>query len=107
MRFRAIHDFFAALTRNPVSLVGTAIATGSIVLVVTLFALALLGFQGGPYIGILTYLILPALCALGLFIIPIGIARERRRARERGEYPKHRRASRSSISISPPRGASS
>ncbi len=42
-------------------------------LIATLFAIELLGFLGNPHLGILTYLILPACCALGLVLIPLGI----------------------------------
>lgn len=83
-------SFFVALTRNPVSLLGTAIVTASGILIVTLFTLEILGLRGSPYIGILAYLILPAVFILGLLLIPIGIARQKRRdrqARERGEEP--------------------
>ena len=80
--------FFIALTRNPISLLGTAITTASAVLIFALFAIELVGYRGGPYLGILAFLVLPAFFALGLILIPIGILRERRRARraaERGE----------------------
>lgn len=83
-------SFFVALTRNPLSLAGAAIVTASGILIVTLFTLQLFGLEGGPYIGILAYLILPAIFVLGLLIIPIGIARQRRRDRQaqaRGEAP--------------------
>lgn len=83
-------SFFVALTRNAISLLGTAIVTASGILIVTLFTLEMLGLRGSPYIGILAYLILPAVFILGLLLIPIGIARQKRRdrqARERGEEP--------------------
>lgn len=76
---------FMEMTRNPISLVGTAITTASAVLILTLFAVELAGFQGGPYIGILAFLILPAVFVFGLILIPIGIRRERRRQQATGE----------------------
>jgi nitrate/TMAO reductase-like tetraheme cytochrome c subunit len=75
-----MRNFLIALTRNPVSLVGSAITTASVVIIASLFALDLAGFRGSPYLGILAYLVLPAFFVLGLVLIPIGIARERRRA---------------------------
>lgn len=72
-------SFFVALTRNPLSLVGSAIVTASAILIITLFTLNLLGLQGGPYVGILAFLILPAIFILGLLLIPIGVWRQRRR----------------------------
>ena len=83
-------SFFVALTRNPISLLGAAIVTASGILIVTLFTLELMGLRGSPYIGILAYLVLPAIFIAGLLLIPIGIARQKRRdraARERGEAP--------------------
>jgi hypothetical protein len=78
-------SFFIALMRNPISLLGSAIVTASGLLIVTLFALDLLGFSGSPYLGILAFLILPAIFVLGLILIPIGIARQKRRDRKAEE----------------------
>ena len=85
-----MRDFFIALTRNAISLAGSAIATASALIIASLFTMDLVGRGGGPYLGILAYLILPALFVLGLLLIPLGIALERRRARRaaaRGEAP--------------------
>jgi hypothetical protein len=85
-----VRDLLLALTRNTISLLGAALTTASAILILTLFGLGFVGYQGGPYVGILTYLILPAFFLLGLLIIPLGIWRERRRTRraiERGEPP--------------------
>jgi hypothetical protein len=76
-----LKSFFLALTRNPISLLGTAIATASGILIVTLFAVETLGHRGSPYVGILAFVILPAIFVLGLLLIPIGIMRQRRRDR--------------------------
>jgi hypothetical protein len=65
-----------------VSLVGTSLAIMSMVVIIILFMVQSLGFQGGPYLGILTYLILPAFFALGLLLIPFGHFRQRRRERQ-------------------------
>lgn len=73
-------SFFVALTRNAMSLVGSAIVTASAILIIVLFLLENFGLQGSsPYIGILAYLILPGIFLLGLLLIPIGIWRQRRR----------------------------
>ncbi len=76
-----MRTFFIALTRNAISLVGAAITTAAALLILTLFAIGLVGHEGGPYIGILAYLILPAIFLVGLALIPVGIVRERRRER--------------------------
>ena len=83
-----MRHFFIALTRNPISLLGAAVTTTAAVLILILLSLEIFGHEGSPYIGILAYLILPGFLLLGLLLIPIGIALERRRARratERGE----------------------
>ena len=71
---------FVAFMRSRISLIGALITTVSAVLFLTLFAVELVGFHTAPYLGILAYLIIPALFVLGLVLIPIGIWRERRRA---------------------------
>ena len=73
--------FQIAVTRNPLSLLGALLATFSAAIVLTLFVLEMVGFDGGPYIGILAYLVFPALLLLGLILIPLGVRSERRRAR--------------------------
>ena len=83
-----MRSLFQALTRNTIGLLGAAVATASAILIITLFLLEQIGFQGSPYMGILTFLVLPAILVLGLMLIPVGIWRERRRARraaQRGE----------------------
>jgi NapC/NirT cytochrome c family, N-terminal region len=76
-----MRSFFIALTRNPISLAGSAITTASVVVFLTLFAIDIVGQVDSPYMGILAYLVVPAFFALGLLIIPLGIALERRAAR--------------------------
>lgn len=76
-------SFFIALTRNPVSLLGCTITTAAAMLIATLVIIQSIGGHGSPYIGILSYVILPAVFALGLALIPLGIYQERRRARRR------------------------
>ncbi|HYN23170.1 MAG TPA: NapC/NirT family cytochrome c [Thermoanaerobaculia bacterium] len=80
-------NFFIALTRNAISLVGSAIVTASAILIITLFLLESFGLRGSPYIGILAYLILPAIFVLGLLLIPIGIWRQRRRGAPPSTFP--------------------
>jgi nitrate/TMAO reductase-like tetraheme cytochrome c subunit len=81
-------NVLTALTRNALSLIAASVAAGSAVIIVTFFALELFGFRGGPYLGILTYLILPAIMSFGLVLMPVGILRQRKRdqlATQRGE----------------------
>jgi hypothetical protein len=74
-------DFLASITHNVISLIGTALAVASLVLMACLFAMEQFGFEGGPYIGILTYLILPMIFVVGLLLIPIGAVLYRRKIR--------------------------
>jgi hypothetical protein len=79
-----LNDFLTAITRNFVSLIGAVMTTISATLFIMLFALELVGFRGGPYLGVLAYLILPGFFVLGLLLIPIGRAWELRRAGTQG-----------------------
>ena len=76
-------NFFASITRNAISLIGTALAVASLILIVSLFLIQRLGYEGGPYLGILTYLILPAIFVTGLILIPVGSLLWRRKMRRR------------------------
>lgn len=71
----------AAALRNPISATGEALTTASAFLFLILHALHLLGFLQNPYVGILVFVLLPALFVVGLLIIPIGLGFERRRTR--------------------------
>jgi len=72
------------LTRTRLGLAGALITTVSAVLLLTFFALSLVGFEGGPYFGLLTFMLLPAIFAGGLLLIPIGAWLERRRVARGG-----------------------
>jgi hypothetical protein len=74
-----LRNFLASITQNGISIIGTALAIASLVLIVSLFVMHYLGFEGGPYLGILTFLILPAIFVLGLILIPIGALLYRRK----------------------------
>ncbi len=89
-----LRRFLATLTRNPLSLLGAALTTVSALLILTLFALGLVGFVGSPYLGILAFLVLPAIFIIGLILIPLGIWRQRR---------AERRAAAQGIEIAPAR----
>ena len=71
-----IHSFFSLVTRHWISLLGSVIALVGLVLIVMLFAMELSGFHGGPYLGILTYMILPMVLVFGLLLIPLGVWRK-------------------------------
>jgi hypothetical protein len=75
-------NFLASISQNGLSLIGTALALASLVLIVSLFMMEQVGFEGGPYLGILTYLILPVIFITGLIMIPIGVVLQRRKSRK-------------------------
>ncbi len=75
-------------TRNPVSLVGMAIATAMAIIFLVLFGLELLGYLANPYIGLLVFVAVPVIFILGLLLIPLGAWwSARRRKREAPEWP--------------------
>jgi nitrate/TMAO reductase-like tetraheme cytochrome c subunit len=76
------------LSQNTLSLIGVVLTTSS--------AITLIGFwmydfllpgPPHPYVGILLFLILPAVFLFGLVLIPIGIFARRRKLRAAGELP--------------------
>src|SRR2546427_10821121 len=79
--------------RNYISLVGAAIVIASLVSVVLLFLIEITSRGDNPYLGILTYVIFPSILMFGLFVVGVGIVRERRRRRraspeEIAAYPR-------------------
>jgi hypothetical protein len=84
-----MRSFLITITRDPLGLAGAALTSSAAILFVILYGIELVGIDGGgPYRGIITFLIIPAVFLFGLLLIPVGIWRERRRerrAQERGE----------------------
>jgi hypothetical protein len=74
------------LIRSPISVVGMVLTTISAMLFLIVFLADLFGFHANPYVGILFFLILPAIFLSGLALIPMGAWLERRR-RARGKAP--------------------
>ncbi len=50
-------NFLSSITRNGMSLFGTGLAIAALVLIVCLYFMTQVGFEGGPYLGIITFLI--------------------------------------------------
>jgi NapC/NirT cytochrome c family, N-terminal region len=65
--------------RNPVSLIGAAIATAMAIIFLALLGLELGGQLTNPYIGLLLFVAIPAVFVFGLLLVPIGIWRQHRR----------------------------
>ena len=76
--------------RSPLAIVGAVICTVNGVLILVLAMIGTFGYRGGPYLGVLGYLILPAFFLLGLAFVIIGsVSAHRRTARllAAGEAP--------------------
>ncbi len=71
--------FFAAITGNLISLIGTLLMLGSLTLIAMLLLMQSMGFSGGAYLGIITFVALPFAFVLGTVLVPIGILRRRRK----------------------------
>ncbi|HEU5239750.1 MAG TPA: NapC/NirT family cytochrome c [Pyrinomonadaceae bacterium] len=68
-----------SLFRNYISFVGGAIVIASFVSVVLLFLIEITSKAENPYLGILTYIILPSILIFGLVVVIAGRMIERRR----------------------------
>ena len=82
-----------ALIRNPISMVGTALALVSLANIFFLFLIDFMSEKSSPYVGILGYMVMPAFLILGLVLIGVGAWRERRRGTtpadgELSRYPR-------------------
>lgn len=69
------------LFRNYVSFTGALIVIAAVVSILLLFLIELSQTGNNPYLGIVTYVILPAFLVFGLLVIVIGMSLERRRRR--------------------------
>ncbi len=62
-----------ASLRNWISLIGTMIALICFFMIIFLFFITMILGQGGSYIGLVIYVLLPAVMIMGLLLIPIGM----------------------------------
>jgi NapC/NirT cytochrome c family, N-terminal region len=69
------------LIRSPLSVAGMVLTTISAAVFLVVFLADLFGLHTNPYIGILFFIVLPAIFLLGLVLIPLGAWVERRRRR--------------------------
>ncbi len=68
-----------SLFRNAITIFGAALATTGAVLFLAFFLLDLVGMRSNPYVGLLFFLVCPALFVAGLLIIPAGVWLSHRR----------------------------
>ena len=69
------------LFRNYISFAGALIVAASLVSIVLLFLIELTKTAENPYLGIVTYVILPSFLILGIVVVVLGMLWERRRRR--------------------------
>jgi len=73
---------------NPISLAGGAITTASGVTMISYWLAELSGhLSDNPYLGIIFFLILPALFLVGLALIPVGVFLRRKALQKSGHIP--------------------
>jgi hypothetical protein len=80
------------LGNNRISQVGVMLTTASAITLLTFYTTEFFGIRVTPYVGIITFLILPAIFVFGLVLIPVGITRRFHREKLAGvlpsEYPQ-------------------
>jgi nitrate/TMAO reductase-like tetraheme cytochrome c subunit len=74
-----IKHFFAAITGNIISLIGTLMMVLSLLFIAALLVMQAMGFEGGAYLGIVTFVLLPITFLGGVAIVPLGIWLQKRR----------------------------
>jgi len=73
---------------NPISLAGGAITSASGVTMIGYWLVQIVGRpNANPYLGIIFFLLLPALFIFGLLLIPLGVFLRRRKLRKAGQIP--------------------
>ena len=73
---------------NPISLAGGAITTASGITMIGYWLMDMFGRPSdNPYLGIIFFLILPALFITGLLLIPVGVIIRRRKLQKAGQIP--------------------
>jgi nitrate/TMAO reductase-like tetraheme cytochrome c subunit len=73
----AVRDYFATTMRHPIGLFGVALTTLSGLLMLILMGMSMAGMNGNPYLGIVTFLVLPAGFLLGLVLMPVSRWRQK------------------------------
>ena len=76
-----LRDLLWRSTRHWLSALGIFISAVGGLAFLAVFMLQLTGLELGPYAGVISYLIMPAIFAFGLLLVPIGLFLLRRRER--------------------------
>jgi hypothetical protein len=78
-----------SLIHNPISLLGIIVAAFGFIAGTTLIIIDTQSHFDNPYAGIFTYMVVPAILVGGLFLVLVGVFRERRyRALNNGDSPR-------------------
>src|SRR6266850_863884 len=70
------------LTRHWLSLAGAALVTTAVISWLFVLPLQIRGHANNPYVGIVVFLILPAIFFVGLLLMPVGVYLARRQIRQ-------------------------
>ena len=80
-----IHAYFVLVSYNWVTLFGATLVTGSAGLIAVFMMLSVMGVIQSPYLGILSFMVLPGIFVTGLLLIPLGAYWQRRKNRRMPE----------------------
>ncbi|MBD3217114.1 MAG: hypothetical protein GF310_02475 [candidate division Zixibacteria bacterium] len=83
--FRRYKSFIRGVSLNKIGLAGVVLTTSSFVTFVILELVRILGFITNAYVGLVNYMVFPAIFIIGLILIPIGW---RRRKKQTGKSTK-------------------
>ena len=86
--YRALVGFLPRLWSNWLTLLGTIVVSVSGVTILSALAIDLTSNGLNTYTAAILFLVMPALMAMGLLLIPLGLYREHRRARVPGGPPR-------------------
>ncbi|MEZ5197444.1 MAG: NapC/NirT family cytochrome c [Bacteroidales bacterium] len=77
-KIRLPHSFY-----NWTTLIGVTIATVSLFMIVFLIVISMFFAEGGTYLGLVIWIVLPVFLVIGLILIPIGMIVKKRRDKKR------------------------
>jgi hypothetical protein len=78
-------EYMAATMRHPLGFLGVCLTTFSGVLLLVLLGVEITGGAASPYLGIVTFMLLPALFLAGLILMPVGHWLDRKRVARIGQ----------------------
>ncbi len=83
MRLRFLSSFLPLLTSNWISSLGALVTTTAFIGMAVSFVLISVGAWGGPYAGLVVFLVLPGIFVGGLAVIPLGLFLYRKTLKDR------------------------